>query len=78
MFSLAALGIGVSSNMPAFNQVSAQGSNESLSFNGMRPGHNNWMIDGGEVYDRGSGGKPGVMPSPDVLAEFQTDRKSVV
>jgi hypothetical protein len=30
------------------------------------------MIDGGEVYDRGSGGKPDVMPSPDVLAEFQT------
>ena len=38
----------------------------------MRPGHNNWLIDGGEVYDRGSGGRPGVMPSPDVLAEFQT------
>ncbi|HEY1499511.1 MAG TPA: TonB-dependent receptor [Acidobacteriaceae bacterium] len=72
MISLATLGTGVSSAVPSFNGVSAQGSNESISFNGMRPGHNNWLIDGGEVYDRGSGGRPGVMPSPDVLAEFQT------
>ena len=72
MISLATLGSGVSANIPSFNGVSAQGSNESISFNGMRPGHNNWLIDGGEVYDRGSGGRPGVMPSPDVLAEFQT------
>jgi hypothetical protein len=72
MFSLAAMGTGVSANIPSFNGVSAQASNESISFEGTRPGHNNWMIDGGEVYDRGSGGKPDVMPSPDVLAEFQT------
>jgi len=72
MISLATLGTGVSANVPSFNGVSAQGSNESISFNGMRPGHNNWLLDGGEVYDRGSGGRPDVMPSPDVLAEFQT------
>lgn len=72
MISLATLGAGVSANIPSFNGVSAQGSNESISFNGMRPGHNNWLLDGGEVYDRGSGGRPDVMPSPDVLAEFQT------
>ncbi len=72
MFSLATLGMGVSPNIPAFNGISAQGASESISFDGMRPGHNNWLIDGGEVYDRGSGGRPGVMPSPDVLAEFQT------
>ena len=72
MFSLAAIGAGVSANIPSFNGVSAQASNEDISFEGTRPGHNNWMIDGGEVYDRGSGGKPDVMPSPDVLAEFQT------
>lgn len=72
MFSLAAIGTGVSANIPSFNGVSAQASNEDLSFEGTRPGHNNWLIDGGEVYDRGSGGKPDVMPSPDVLAEFQT------
>lgn len=72
MISLATLGTGVSADIPSFNGVSAQGSTESISFNGTRPGHNNWLIDGGEVYDRGSGGRPDVMPSPDVLAEFQT------
>jgi len=70
--SLTTLGTGVSSMLPAFNGVTAQGSNFSISFNGMRPDHNNWLIDGGEAYDRGSGGKLDVMPSPDVLAEFQT------
>ncbi|HUB17345.1 MAG TPA: carboxypeptidase regulatory-like domain-containing protein [Acidobacteriaceae bacterium] len=65
-------GVSVSSMMPSFNGVTAQGSNAEISFNGMRPGHNDFLIDGGEVYDRGSGGKLGVMPSPDALAEFQT------
>jgi hypothetical protein len=70
--SLTTLGTGVSSMLPAFNGVTAQGSNFEISFNGMRPDHNDWLIDGGEAYDRGSGGKLDVMPSPDVLAEFQT------
>lgn len=69
---LTTLGTGVSANVPSFNGVTAQGSNFTISFNGMRPGHNNWLVDGGEVYDRGSGGKVDVMPSPDALAEFQT------
>ncbi|WP_158750962.1 carboxypeptidase-like regulatory domain-containing protein [Acidobacterium sp. S8] len=72
VIALTTLGTGVSNMMPSFNGVTAQGSNFSLSFNGMRPDHNNWLIDGGEVYDRGSGGKLGILPSPDVLAEFQT------
>ena len=38
----------------------------------MRPDHNDWLIDGGEAYDRGSGGKFDLMPSMDALAEFQT------
>jgi hypothetical protein len=69
--SLTTLGTGVSTNMPSFNGVAAQTSNASISFNGMRPGHNNWLIDGGEVYDRGSGGKLGVQPAPDVIDQFQ-------
>ena len=69
--SLVSLGTGVSGNVPSFNGVAAQSSNANLSFNGTNPAHNNWMIDGGEVYDRGSGGKIGVLPSPDVIAEFQ-------
>ena len=71
VISLTTLGTGVSNTLPSFNGVTAQGSNFDLSFNGMRPDHNNWLIDGGEVYDRGSGGKLDVMPSPDVLSEFQ-------
>src|ERR1700733_5220703 len=69
--SLAALGTGVSGNLPSFNGVTAQGSTATLSFNGTNPNHNNWMIDGGEVYDRGSGGKLDVLPAPDVIAQFQ-------
>jgi hypothetical protein len=72
MVSLTTLGTGVSSMLPSFNGVTAQGSNFGLSFNGMRPDHNDWLIDGGEAYDRGSGGKFDLMPSMDVLAEFQT------
>ena len=64
--SLASLGTGVSGNLPSFNGVTAQGSNANLSFNGTNPNHNNWLIDGGEVYDRGSGGKLDVLPAPDV------------
>ncbi|HEX4156583.1 MAG TPA: carboxypeptidase regulatory-like domain-containing protein [Acidobacteriaceae bacterium] len=71
VISLTSIGTGVSTTNPSFNGVTAQGSTFNLSFNGMRPDHNNWLIDGGEVYDRGSGGKLDVMPSPDVLSEFQ-------
>src|SRR5271154_1899291 len=69
--ALATLGTGVSSMLPSFNGITAQGSDANISFNGLRPDHNNWLIDGGEVYDRGSGGKLDVMPAPDVLAQFQ-------
>jgi len=71
VISLTTLGTGVSTTNPSFNGVTAQGSSFNLSFNGMRPDHNDWLIDGGEVYDRGSGGKLDVMPAPDVISEFQ-------
>jgi hypothetical protein len=71
MMSLTTLGTGVTNLVPAFNGVTAQGSDGHINFNGMRYDHNNWMIDGGEVYDRGSGGRLGVAVSPDAVAEFQ-------
>ncbi len=71
VIGLTSLGTGVATTNPSFNGVTAQGSSFNLSFNGMRPDHNNWLIDGGEVYDRGSGGKLDVMPAPDMLDEFQ-------
>src|ERR1700733_11881482 len=72
MVSLATLGTGVSNMLSSFNGVTAQGSGFSLSFNGMRPDHNDWLVDGGEAYDRGSGGKFDPLPTMDALAEFQT------
>ncbi|MBV8672398.1 MAG: carboxypeptidase regulatory-like domain-containing protein, partial [Acidobacteriaceae bacterium] len=57
VMSLTTLGTGVTSTLPSFNGVTAQGSSAEINFNGMRYDHNNWLIDGGEVYDRGSGGK---------------------
>jgi hypothetical protein len=71
VMSLTTLGTGVTNTLPSFNGVTAQGSSAEINFNGSRYDHNNWMIDGGEIYDRGSGGKLGVAVSPDALSEFQ-------
>ncbi len=70
--SLITLDTGTSGTLPEFNGITAQGSSSTISFNGMRTGHNDFLVDGGEIYDRGSGGKLGVMPSVDAVAEFQT------
>ncbi|MGA2847597.1 MAG: carboxypeptidase-like regulatory domain-containing protein [Terracidiphilus sp.] len=69
--ALAALGLGVSSMLPDMNAPTSVGSSFSISFNGLNQDHNIWIIDGGEAYDRGSGGKMSVMPSQDALGEFQ-------
>jgi hypothetical protein len=69
--ALAALGLGVSGNLPDANAPTSVGSSFAISFNGLNQAHNIWIIDGGEAYDRGSGGKMSVMPSQDALGEFQ-------
>jgi hypothetical protein len=69
--SLAALGLGVSGNLPDSNAPTSVGSSFAISFNGLNQAHNIWLIDGGEAYDRGSGGKMSMMPSQDALGEFQ-------
>ena len=71
VMSLTTLGTGVTNMLPSFNGVTAQGSSSEINFNGSRYDHNNWLIDGGEIYDRGSGGRLDVAISPDALAEFQ-------
>jgi Carboxypeptidase regulatory-like domain len=68
---LATLGMGVSGMLPDSNAPTSVGSSFSISFNGLNQDHNIWIIDGGEAYDRGSGGKMSVMPSQDALGEFQ-------
>jgi hypothetical protein len=69
--ALATLGLGVSGNLPDSNTPTSVGSNFAISFNGLNQAHNIWIIDGGEAYDRGSGGKSSMMPSQDALGEFQ-------
>src|ERR1035437_303667 len=69
--ALAALGLGVSGNLPDSNMPTSVGSNFAISFNGLNQAHNIWILDGGEAYDRGSGGKMSMMPSQDALSEFQ-------
>ncbi len=72
LYELATLIPGASSALPSFNGPSAQGSSAIVSFNGQRPDHNVYMVDGGEAYDRGSGGKFEIMPSLDAISEFRT------
>ena len=56
--ALAAMGLGVSSNLPDNNtpMAGAGGSSFSISANGLRQTHNIWLIDGGESDDRGGAG----------------------
>ena len=70
--ALAALGLGVSNNLPPFSGVNALTSANGISFNGTRTEHNIYLLDGGEQNDRGCGGCFMNLPSQDALAEFQT------
>ena len=70
ILQLTALVPGAASNMPDFDKPAAQFQNRSVQFNGMRSDNNNWVIDGGEAYDRGGGGILLVSPSQDAIGEF--------
>ena len=70
--ALAVLAPGVSNNLPDYNGVIAVTAGNGISFNGTRPSHNVYMVDGGEIYDRGSGGTFAILVSQDSIAEFQT------
>ena len=69
--ALAALGLGVSSQLPDNNTPTSVASSASISVNGLRESHNIWLIDGGEADDRGGAGGMDVMPSPDAIAQFE-------
>jgi hypothetical protein len=71
IIALASLGLGVTGNLPDFQNPLSVNANFQISFNGLSQTHNIWLIDGGEAYDRGSGGKMSLMPSQDALGEFQ-------
>jgi hypothetical protein len=69
---LAALGLGVSNNLPPFGGVDALTSSNAITFNGTRQTHNVYLLDGAEQNDRGCGGCFMNLPSQDAIAEFQT------
>ena len=72
MAALAILTPGAASDLPDFNLPVSVGGSTNISFNGQRPEHNVWMIDGGENYDRGCGGCVTMMPAVSAIAEFNT------
>jgi hypothetical protein len=71
LMSLATLGMGVSNNLPDSNAMTSVSSGYSISFNGLNYEHNIYLVDGGEIYDRGGQGRPSVLVSMDAMAEFQ-------
>ncbi len=71
MYTLEALTPGASSLQMDFQIPTSAGGDANVSFNGLREGHNIFLIDGGEDDDRGGGGSS-VMPSMDAIAEFRT------
>ena len=75
--SLAALGLGVSNNLPPFGGVNALTSSNGISFNGSRTTHNIYMIDGGEQNDRGCGGCFMNLPSQDAIARVPDPRQQL-
>lgn len=68
---LAALVPGAASRQPAFNTPVGVSANADIAFNGLRPAHNVWRVDGQENYDRGCGGCVEVLPSIDAIQEFK-------
>jgi hypothetical protein len=71
VLQLAMLVPGASSTMPDFDVPMAQYQNRSIYYNGNRQDANNWLIGGGEAYDRGGGGILLVNPSQDAIQEFK-------
>jgi Carboxypeptidase regulatory-like domain len=72
IYTFVSLTTGASSLQPDFQTPTPVGGNGSVSFNGNRPAHNLYLLDGGEGDDRGGAGSFSIMPSIDALAETQT------
>jgi Carboxypeptidase regulatory-like domain len=72
IYTYMVLTTGASSLMPDFQPPTSVGALAYASFNGNRPAHNLFLLDGGENYDRGGGANSIIMPSIDGIAETQT------
>ncbi|HVH85638.1 MAG TPA: TonB-dependent receptor [Terriglobales bacterium] len=71
IYTLINLTPGASSNQGDFQTPTPVGGDAAVSFNGQRPGHNIYLMDGGEDLDRGGSGNFSVMPSLESLSEFR-------
>lgn len=72
IYTYITLSPGAANLMPSFQPPTSVGGNSNVSFNGNRAGHNLYLLDGGENYDRGGGGNSIIMPSIDAIAETRT------
>jgi hypothetical protein len=72
IYTYMVLTTGAANLMPDFQPPTSVGASSLASFNGNRPAHNLFLLDGGENYDRGAGGGSSIMPSIDAIAETQT------
>jgi hypothetical protein len=70
VYQLAALTPGASSLINNYVNTPV-GGDASVSFNGLRQGHNIYLLDGGEDDDRGGAGGMSIAPSSDAIAEFR-------
>jgi len=72
IYSYAELTTGAANLNPSTQvPVPVGGASSNISFNGNRPGHNLYMLDGGENSDRGGAGASSVLPSMDAIAQTQ-------
>ena len=72
VYSYAALTTGAANLNPDTQvPVPVGGASGNISFNGNRPGHNLYMLDGGENSDRGGAGSSSILPSLDAIAQTQ-------
>jgi len=72
IYSYAELTTGAANLNPSTQvPVPVGGASGNISFNGNRPGHNLYMLDGGENADRGGAGSSSVLPSMDAIAQTQ-------
>lgn len=74
-FKLQELVPGANSTMPSFttpvNELNGGGCTACVTFSGEEPYHNLYLVDGGEINDRGTGGSYDVELSQDALSEFK-------
>lgn len=74
-FKLQELVPGANSTLPSFttpvNELNGGGCTACVSFSGERPYHNLYLVNGGEINDRGTGGSYDIEVSQDAVAEFK-------